>query len=289
MVMKKEELTLADSLRVLNARDRADLRGHPAAEDLIAYQEGRLSGVEADVVRDHLAICPRCADTVLDLDSFAVDVPLRVGGHQRNSPDEATDWEAIQRRLQGLERVEHGVRFESEGDSRWKATAEPPPEVTPVSGWGRFEFRALAAVLAVTVVGLSWWVNDLRWQLDSAEGEPGVTANVFFHELNPEGVGGKRTTGPGSEVVVPVGMESVLLFLNLDDFRSFDDYEASIFGEGDVLVWRQRGLSRTPEGAFTIALRRSSYPKGTYRIELNGWEGAEKTQLAVYFAILAYP
>ena len=61
------------ALEAVADEKRRDLGPHPDLDALVAYHAGDLAASEAQALQDHLVLCPRCAELLLELDAFAVD------------------------------------------------------------------------------------------------------------------------------------------------------------------------------------------------------------------------
>lgn len=228
---------------------------HPSPDQLIAYDSGELSEQDAIRLREHLAVCPDCARTVLDLAAFP---KLEAGPGVEPLSSEATEsqWRRV---LERIEREDSG-QGTSRKSPRWPS------------------IHLLAAVLAIACVALGFWVLRLERE---GPGEKRPTANIFVAELLP--IGAPVARGEQS-VRVPTGMGSVVFLLAVADLRSFDDYRVTLrrdSSEGEV-VWDKGGLVRGPQGNFSINLPRGSLPAGRYRLLLEGQTGEGRETLARY-------
>lgn len=254
-----DALTLGVRQMAAEARDK--LEGHPSPDDLLAYDAGKLEASERARVREHLAVCPKCARTVLDLASFP-EIEPAPGVEPLSAEAEEAQWQRV---LDGVEEEE-----------AHRATGR---------GWGGIHL--LAAVLAGVSLGLALWVTWLYVQPGSPEA---LRANVFEIDLSPVGASVARSQ---NGVRVPAGMGAVLLRLNLADLRPFDDVRVTAIRERESdgiggVVWERQGLVRGPQGNFSVYFSREALPAGRYRIELVGERGGRFERLAAYELELHY-
>jgi len=260
--MESHELddALTLGVRQMAAEARDNLTEHPSPDTLLAYDAEELSEEERARVREHLAVCPECSRTVLDLASFPEIEPVP-GVESLSVQAEEVQWQRV------LDRLEDEEARRSGGGQ-----------------WGR-EYL-LAAVLGAISLGLGLWVAWLHIQPGSSE-TPSV--NVFEIGLVPVGASVTRSE---EGVQVPTGMGSVLLRLNLADLRPFENVRVAVRRAGveepGELVWEREGLVRGPQGNFSVHLPREVLPAGSYRIELTGERDGESEPLAIYELRLQY-
>lgn len=228
---------------------------HPATEDLLAYQEGRLTAAEEEAVCEHLVLCPSCARIVLEL---AGELPSEIPETDEILSDrETARFEAMLRQCAGL----------------------PPSRRFRTRRWLHRAAVALAA--AVLAVGLAATFWGERWRTMGAS-VPGPTANVAVHDLlplDPNSV--ERDTG--HIVDLPPSAPAVVLVLNLPDLRAFSHYRAELSEQHrSEVLWSSDTLVRNRLGSFTIEIPAKSLPPGSYCIELWGLDGSQREKLAEY-------
>lgn len=249
----EEAEVLAAAIRDEAARQRRGIE-HPEPDELLAYAEGTLKDDDKDRLQEHLTLCPTCAEAVLDLADFpAVELAEPQG------PPSEFEVAAAWRRFREVTAPE-------------KRLARP--------AWALRGVSALAAALLAAVVGLSFWVQQLRRQVD----EPRV--NVYVGDLMPEAAGGER--GEADRIEVPAEVDRLLLLLNLADFREFDGYRAEIADPEGRMIWSSEALRRGPDGNFTVELNRRFLAEGTYQIEVQGLSAGTRTPLARYRMEIGY-
>lgn len=255
---------LPEALRLLVTESgRSAIGEHPSPDDLIAYTERELPGPERQQIQRHLAICPECAQTVLDLESFP-DIELRDEALRRSDEEEAADWRSLRRLLTAP-----------------NSPAVPAPTERPRVGRRRVSarlFELAAAALLAVAVGLGLWAARLHRQVETLSRELSAPrANLFVSDLMPQ----SRRRGT-AVLQVPAQASELVLILNVEDLRSFPDYEVALLDGRNVLLWRKRGLRRGPEGNFGLSLPRASIPAGPCQIRLFGLAGSQRTPLATY-------
>ena len=55
---------------------RRNLGSHPGLDELVAYHAGELDAETSARLQDHLVLCPRCAEQLLELDAFTADAAI---------------------------------------------------------------------------------------------------------------------------------------------------------------------------------------------------------------------
>jgi hypothetical protein len=202
---------------------------HLEADELVAYHERRLAADAAERVRDHLVLCPECADLLLDLGELAA--PAQPAG----APDLTTgEVEAAWRELA----------------PRLRAAPAPVPmprrALAPVLPW------ALAAALLVAVVGLSARMVNLQ------QPEAGVV-DVHLDSVTEQTRGGGETQSASRPMAVFLTRPS--------EGWSSDTLEIEIheMGTGGRLVWKGR-VQPDDKKDLTLSLRADYLRPGTYRL-----------------------
>ena len=236
----------------------AAVNDHPGVEELVAYQERRLTSEDAESVRQHLVACSQCAREVLELEEFHLDEPGDAA--LLPSPEETTeDWVDFRRRVT-LEPPEVGFRADR------------------VSWW------VLAASVAVAA-GIGYWAAVLN-QGDGAAPSPLlIPAYPLFHDLVPDREALSRDAAPG--ILLERSVDQLLLRLNLGDQTPHDTYRAEIFDAVGASVWNQPQLRRQPAGQFIVPVPRGKLSSDRYRVELIGTRGGEDIVLATYTLVLS--
>lgn len=261
--MNEETGSFTDILEVAAGEVRKGLREHPSPDELIAYQSDEFPKSERNRLQRHLAYCSRCTEAVLDLENFP-DVEHR----QKDLDPEAVrdrDWQGLCERLEISAAAETGPRREMD-----------PPRA---AGRTISFYQLLAATLLLAAIGLSVWVANLRLRV-AALVQP--QANIFVHDLLPLEEGQTRDSEAGDVLVIPPGMDRVVLILNQQNLRSYRDYRLEILDRDGGVLWQGEELVRTPEGSFSIELARDLLTPGHYRLRLYGLAEAETPLLASY-------
>jgi putative zinc finger protein len=138
---KRSDLRAA--LRELAAEEAAEIGPHVGLKRLSAYRRGHLPAAEREALQEHLSLCPKCAERLLELRDFEA---ASAGGGAAGPESLRQDaWESLARRLP------------------WQV-----PAVRPIPGMDRppvprqqrlryFIYGAAAALLLASI-GLSVWV-----------------------------------------------------------------------------------------------------------------------------------
>ncbi len=250
-----DEQRLRAGIRALAAEDRRGLEPHPSPDELLAYSAGDLSEVERERLQDHLARCPECTRTILDLESFPGVEPVREEDRLADF-DLAAEWR----------------RFQSQAD------AGPAPRRASPFASARFAY-ALAASLLLAVIGLSVWIGRLR------EEAAGPSVNVLVADLVPREEAVERSTDGEETIRIPDWADRLLLILNLAEAPSHAGYRVEIAPQGRPEgreVWSRRGLRPSEDGNFTLEVPRSLLPGERYVVRLYGLQGTGWRVVAEY-------
>lgn len=226
---------------------------HLAVDELAAYHAGELSEAEEALVQDHLVGCSECARMLLDLDA------LRHGA----DPDEEAP--------------------EAEKEAFWQSLrpqlAQPAPAPAPLPFPPRRRvqiFQALAAILAVAVIGLGIQNASLR-QTVGGLSQPDLGAPV-------RDLSATESRGGSAPAVVTLAPDdrSFTLILAPADPRDFSDYEVVLERNGEGEIWRGRGLAKNRYGTFSLILARRMTDAGDYTLRLFGIEETAKQNAGEY-------
>jgi hypothetical protein len=217
---------------------------HPAPEKLSAYLANELSPEEDGVIQEHLAHCTLCTELVLDLQRFldppAEDLPR----------DGVVDFEteAAWRELRGR------------GDRRAMGVSDSQRS----RGTGSLRNAySLAAVLALTVVGLGVYVIKLHSDLKAPRAGYHIALTSTL-----------RTRGSLESVEKELRLheapEDFSLTLDKDPDLDFPSYLVEILREKGPRVQSAKGLRYQKGEGITLLLSKDDFEPGIYEIVLRG-------------------
>lgn len=213
----------------------AELRGeHPADDRLAAYQRRELRDDEAAAVRAHLAVCPRCADHVLELISLRRELARR------------------ERPLAAPARVAYGL------------AAALLVAVLGLGLWG-LGLRSRVAALEQDVVAQAAVLKGLRQAVAGAPSASGIHLAALRSSEQ------LRDAGAPEQVVAPAaGVPWVVFVLAVEEDAAERAYRVEIRGQGDRVAWTARHLRRDGAGTGTVAflLPAGLLPAGDYTFHL---------------------
>jgi hypothetical protein len=232
---------------------------HPTADELAAYHAGELSPEEEDALQEHLLGCRECTDLLLALD----ELHRPEEGEPVPAGELDAVWEGLREKLLPREETPAPLPF--------ARPASPRPASSP--RW----LQALAASLAVGVIGLSFWSLSLRRTVDELS-QPQLNAPV--EDLFPGPVRGPAAAQSVAEIAP--GTRFFTLVLNPAREGSFEEYEVEIARADGSVVWRGRGLRRNRYGSFSLTLSRRLVGEGEYRIRLFGIGGDGREGVGTY-------
>lgn len=218
--MDSERPDLRTSLKALAARDRRTLTAHLEPEQLLAYRAGELPEGEVEALRDHLALCPECAELLLDLDDFTPDASPVSKAAISDQEIEAA-WIALRDRLarEGqlpLAKTRSGTATRPDPREAAAPPKRPLPFVPPARRRSPGLAYALAASLAACL-GLSVWVgvlsgkgpSGLTVQVSGAQPHVGLAPALRLHRTRGHGLQEFHLQG-GSTVVLEFQLPSSL-------------------------------------------------------------------------------
>jgi hypothetical protein len=254
---------------VLAEEARAAAGGHPGPDELLDYHAGRLAPDAEERLRDHLVACRACARKLLELEPLAEPDP----GDEDAVADFALN--ASVRKLEARIRDEPGgLAPAAASDVRGPGVPKRPSPLP---------LRALAAVLAVAVVGLTAWAvvlrgatADLRRTLADLERPRPNVAVTYLEPVDSRG------TPPAAAELAP-GQPFWVLVLIPEDPRSRPEYEVTLLGPAGEELYRERGFEMNDGGGISLSLpRRMGETPGEYRLLLHAVDGGERTLAGEY-------
>ena len=253
-----------DLRTVLAALAQGQDGGHLSPDELVAYEARELDPPDEERVQEHLAACPDCLALLRDLDLFR-------GEGEEGPPSEievAAVWQGVRARSAPTETVPVVPLRAPRARERSR---------NPV--W----MRALAASLAVAVVGLSVWVASLRRTVDGLA-HPQLNVPVLDVYAAPA----RGEEAPPAEVRLPAATDAFTLVLNPDSTLRHAEYAAEIVRGDGTLVWSGRGLRKNTFDTFSLTLSARLFAPGEYRIRLFGLDGPRREPAGEY-AFRVYP
>jgi hypothetical protein len=231
------------AVQELAAEQRRVLTEHPMPDELVDYQAGDLTLEEQERIQDHLAVCPACAQALLDVEALPqVELSEQAVG---------AAWQRFQARS---------------GAGRGLSLART------VWPW------SLAAALLVAVLGLSVEVARLQREVGRSAGPQ---AGAQLVELMPIGEDVQRSAGE-STVQAPDWVERWILVLYLRDEPVLPAYEPRITAADGHEVWRGAEMRPSSDGTLLLEVPRRFLPAGEYRIGLYGTGEHGRSLVAEY-------
>lgn len=267
MSPNKSSLSFRAALSHL-ARDAARESPHPPVARLAAYHRGELAEREAGVVADHLSVCPRCTQELLELAEFLDDE-----GEEADAVVGERIWRAIEGEVSPAPMV---------APDSLAPNLAPVVPLAPRRAAGRPVFASLpfayglAAVLAAAL-GLSLWVGR-------GPVSPGAGAvprlNERSYDLSPQGA--QRGEVPEQILRFSGPDGSAHLILNPATAEEAERYGVRFRAADGRVSWQGQGLEPLALGTFRVGLPRAALPAGHYTIELYGEKGGRELTLGNY-------
>jgi len=220
-----------------------DPADHPGSEVLSAYSARALPPEEELRVQEHLALCRRCRDLLLDFASF-LETPLAERTEGVTDLAAAAEWRVLRERMRHESGEAAAVRTREPGkagkDYRLVRTLRV--------------FQTLAAVLGTLVVGLSMYAVR-------PHGQPGILPPP----QEPLSFTTTRSAGQVEtplEIYLPFGLR----FYTPSQYRK---YRVQILDSDN----RSRYSAETTLSEGIIPLEKGTLPPGTYDVVMSGLNG----------------
>lgn len=261
---------LEPTLRALVTRDRRGLSQHPTPETLVAYHAGELPNVEEEQLRDHLALCPECAELLLDLVSFADFNPPEETAPLADSEVEAA-WQKVQPQI-----VDSGIPVvRSIREIQRAAAAGLVPRQRLMQAY------ALAATLFLGVVGLSVWGVSLKRQIvdrSKPQSDVEIAYAVSIHDSTRGSDAKEEIKAPGRGRFV-VRLQPAV---SPEEFSQYPDFAAEIQKAGSGGIITSLAGLRLRDEMFSIELPGQFFPPGVYLVNLYGVDKNRRDKLDTF-------
>lgn len=147
--MDEKHIDLRAALRELADEESGNIGPHCGLKRLIAYRQGTLPAAERETVQEHLSLCPRCTQVLLELRDFEA-ATAGAGTGPESQRREA--WDALVRRLPAATpEVRPSARPSAPPSASTARPEAPPRRRSPRLAAG------LAAALLIALAGLTLW------------------------------------------------------------------------------------------------------------------------------------
>jgi len=229
---------------------------HPPPEQIVAYQERRISPQEADEVRAHLAVCPDCTAQLLEL--AALFDPEDDPGSEISRADLDSAWQR-QRLFPEAAPVVPLSR---------RPAAQPSRQA-----WMAPALLGLAAAL-LAVVAL------VQWQTIARLRQPQV--NPPLVNLAPVG-SVRQEAGPVPELRLPADADArVWVILNPVAELNASSYDMEVVAPDGLTVFRLEDLQSSEAANFRLEIPASVLQEGEHRILLTGKKAGRRQALGEF-------
>jgi hypothetical protein len=228
-----------DPLRAFFRQERQSFDQHPPPEQIVAYQERRLSPEEMESCRTHLAACPDCTAQLLALDDgLAPEMP----------------------------RAELDAAWERQRNRLFPAAPAPFPARRRVNAPSLRRAWAAAASLGFAAALLAG-VAAIQWQTIVRLKQPQVNPPL----INLVPMGSLRQALPEvPELRLPANAERAWVILNPEGELDFSSYDAELRAADGKVVLRFLDLPSSEAANFRLDVPRAFLTEGEYRIVLIG-------------------
>jgi putative zinc finger protein len=142
---------------------------------------------------------------------------------------------------------------------------------------------ALAAGLAVALIGGGWWVRSLERSVDESlaarDGLARQLAQAMAAAEHPLEIRAgnlpiavlraDRAAGSATLLRVPPSAREIALWMDVEPGHRYPSFSVTLQGEGSRSSETLRGLTRNGDGAISIVLPASKLPTGRYTVQLS--------------------
>ena len=253
---------LAAAVKAVAEQDRQKLSRHPLPEQLIAYQERRLSPEDQVPLKDHLALCPSCAATVADLESFPQIEPRTVVSLQEH-PEPP---EQVERTLAALRQAGAITQTREQVQPAPISNATPPPPL-PSSPWRTPRWRmptALAASLVVALVGGAFWFGTQQSPTVIRVTTPAAIASAQIQVVAVSPL--MEAVARGPQELPPTRVEpdadALLFVLAIAEDSAQPNARIEVLDADARPLWSTERAARRRDGTYTVQLPRALLPEG---------------------------
>ena len=112
--------------------------------------------------------------------------------------------------------------------------------------------------------------------------------NVPIVDLNPHDAGRGEQNQSAAAIQLPADTDLFTLILNLGSDDPSRDYSLEVTDQNNRTIWSNRNLRKSPYNNFSVALRRSSFPAGEYRLKIYGVRDGRRELIEQYAIRLTY-
>jgi hypothetical protein len=112
--------------------------------------------------------------------------------------------------------------------------------------------------------------------------------NVPIIDLNPYDAGRGEQNRKPAAIQLPADTDLFTLILNLGGEDASSSYSLEVTDRNSRTIWVSRNLRKSPYNNFTVAMRRSSFPAGDYRLKIYGLRNGRRELVEEYAIRLAY-
>lgn len=219
----------------------ADPEEHADSATLYAYYEDKLGPERRSQVEEHLSLCGRCRDLLVEYGDFLGDSPEEESEERGRVADfgAAAEWRRLQARIR-----------EEEPESQ---TADESGRLRRFIGSAQTAYL-LAAMLALALIGLSFYAMSLRQAMNQPE--------LNSPWLQPSG----PTRSENEDILIPANEEKTLVFdLPVPEGDLQGEYLLEIDFEGERIFGPGKlELQNEGDDFFTVTWKSSALKSGRY-------------------------
>lgn len=248
---------------------------------------GELSRSERGMIADHLAVCSDCAQEYRILRRLEPSVTTRLGWPRRLiggfSLGPAAYAFAAALLVVSLAGAVWVITLRRE-NARMTARLEEQLSNRDQISQSLAETRRQLEELMRRAEEQQKEIAEMRYSVDDL---PQPQVNVPIVDLELQDVRGVARDAV-STVTAPAGANLLLLILHVAGGPPFSDYALEISDAQGRRVWQARGLRRSQEDTFTVALQRRLLPAGQYRLSLYGLRAGRSESVGNYTLRVRY-
>ena len=112
--------------------------------------------------------------------------------------------------------------------------------------------------------------------------------NVPIIDLNPGDAGRGDQNQKAATIQLSPDTDLFTLILNLSREDSSGSYSLEVVDRNNRIVWTGQNLRKSPYNNFTVAMRKSTFPAGEYRLKIFGVRNGKRELIEEYAIRLTY-
>lgn len=273
---------LASALAGRTESMQSDPGAHPDSDALIAYHHGDLEPPAASRIEDHLIACADCRESLLDLEEF-IQAPT-------DQPPAVEDLETAAAWRDLRPRIDPAAEAPPAPEVANAAAASTGNSVALRGAPANQAWQALAAMLAVTTLGLAGWTLTQQAtiaELRSADSDllsgqaPDAPEPILLSARGRRSSAGSRYAMLKAEPAKGSRARFECLAPTSSGKAMSGPFDLAIHDPEDQTVWIKKNVYTDPDGYVVLEVPTAFLPRPLFSIELI-WTGSDGERLTAF-------